>query len=79
MTERSFELVAPKPVVRGDVQRVVAVGAPLVEVLRRVLVDGRDPVACGDERFGLACRVYETPDGPAGSPTIEQLEAVIDA
>jgi len=44
-----------------------------------VLVDGRDPFASGDESFGLACRVYQTPDGPAGSPTIEQLEAVIDA
>jgi len=43
-----------------------------------VLVDGRDPFASGDEQFGLACRVYETPDGPAGSPTVEQLEAVID-
>jgi len=44
-----------------------------------VLVDGGDPFASGDESFGLACRVYQTPDGPAGSPTIEQLEAVIDA
>jgi len=44
-----------------------------------VLVDGRDPFASGDESFGLACRVYQTPDGPAGFPTIEQLEAVIDA
>lgn len=44
-----------------------------------VLVDGCDPFASGDERFGLTCRVYATPDGPAGSPTIEQLEAVIDA
>ena len=44
-----------------------------------ILVDGRDPFASGDEPFGLACRVYQTPDGPAGSPTIEQLEAVIDA
>jgi hypothetical protein len=44
-----------------------------------ILVDGRDPFASGDEPFGLACRVYQTPAGPAGSPTIEQLEAVIDA
>ncbi|MFP5579853.1 MAG: thioredoxin family protein [Acidimicrobiia bacterium] len=44
-----------------------------------ILVDGRDPFAAGDEPFGLACRVYQTPDGPAGSPTTEQLEAVIDA
>lgn len=44
-----------------------------------ILVDGEDPFASGDEPFGLACRVYQTPDGPAGSPTTEQLEAVIDA
>jgi len=44
-----------------------------------LLVDGEDPFASADEPFGLACRVYQTPDGPAGSPTIEQFEAVIDA
>ncbi len=44
-----------------------------------ILVDGEDPFASGDEPFGLACRVYQTPDGPAGSPTTEQLEAIIDA
>lgn len=42
-----------------------------------ILIDGEDPFAVGDEPFGLACRVYQTPDGPAGSPTVEQLEAVI--
>ncbi len=26
-----------------------------------------------DEPFGLSCRMYSTPDGPAGSPTIDQL------
>lgn len=44
-----------------------------------ILVDGHDPFASGAEPFGLACRVYQTPAGPAGSPTVEQLEAVIDA
>ena len=44
-----------------------------------VLIDGEDPFALGGEPFGLACRVYQTPDGPAGSPTSEQLEAVLDA
>jgi len=44
-----------------------------------ILVDGQDPFAAGDEPFGLACRVYQTPDGPAGAPTTEQLEAVLDA
>ena len=44
-----------------------------------ILVNGEDPFAAGDEPFGLACRVYQTPDGPAGSPTTEQFEAALDA
>lgn len=41
-----------------------------------ILIDGVDPFATGQETFGLACRLYQTPEGPAGSPTIEQIEAV---
>lgn len=45
-----------------------------------ILVDGEDPFAgSGDESFGLACRLYQTPGGPAGSPTAEQIEAILDA
>lgn len=44
-----------------------------------ILVDGVDPFATGQEPFGLACRLYQTAEGPAGSPTIEQIEAVINA
>ncbi|MDQ3709583.1 MAG: thioredoxin family protein [Actinomycetota bacterium] len=42
-----------------------------------VLVDGRDVFAVGHEPVGLSCRVYETPDGSAGAPTLEQLRAVL--
>jgi hypothetical protein len=42
-----------------------------------LLVDGRDPFAEGDEPAGLSCRMYQTPDGPAGSPTVDQLRAVL--
>lgn len=42
-----------------------------------VLVDGRDPFDEGDESVGLACRIYRTPDGPAGSPTLEQLRQIL--
>ena len=39
-----------------------------------ILVDGVDPFADeSDPVGGLSCRVYETPDGPAGSPTLDQL------
>lgn len=44
-----------------------------------VLVDGRDPFAQGDEPVGLSCRIYQTPHGPAGSPTLEQLREVLEA
>ena len=44
-----------------------------------ILVDGRDPFATGDEPSGLSCRIYQTPDGPAGSPTLAQLRSVLGA
>ena len=42
-----------------------------------VLVDGRDPFADTDSPVGLSCRVYRTEDGLAGSPTVDQLLAVL--
>lgn len=42
-----------------------------------ILIDGVDPFAVGDEPAGLSCRLYRTPDGPAGAPTVAQLEAVL--
>ena len=42
-----------------------------------ILVDGRDVFAAGGEPVGMSCRVYQTPDGPKGSPTVDQLRAVI--
>lgn len=44
-----------------------------------VLVDGRDPFADDDDPTGLSCRIYQTPDGPAGSPTTDQLRAALEA
>jgi hypothetical protein len=38
-----------------------------------ILIDGQDPFATGDEQVGLACRVYSTPHGLAGSPSVAQL------
>jgi hypothetical protein len=42
-----------------------------------VLIDGVDPFAEPDAPVGLACRVYQTPDGPAGSPTLDQLREAL--
>jgi hypothetical protein len=41
-----------------------------------LLIEGRDPFATPAARTGLACRVYSTPDGLAGSPTVAQLKEV---
>jgi len=43
-----------------------------------ILINDVDPFADPDDPVGLACRVYQTPAGPAGSPTLDQLrEALI--
>ena len=41
------------------------------------LINGVDPFAEPDDPVGLSCRVYQTPDGPAGSPTLDQLRNVL--
>lgn len=42
-----------------------------------ILVDGVDVFAEPDAGVGLSCRVYRTPDGLAGAPTVEQLRAAL--
>jgi hypothetical protein len=42
-----------------------------------IMVDGRDLFAGGDEPIGLSCRLYRTPDGPAGAPTVDMLRAAL--
>ncbi len=42
-----------------------------------ILIDGVDAFAPRDAPVGLSCRMYQTPDGPAGSPTLEQLRAAL--
>jgi hypothetical protein len=42
-----------------------------------ILVDGVDPFAGASMEASLSCRLFETPDGVDGTPTVEQLiEAV---
>ena len=50
-----------------EAERLGFVGSPTI------FIDGRDPFAVGGEQPALACRVFTTPDGRAGSPTLEQL------
>lgn len=42
-----------------------------------ILVDGVDVFAEPGARVGLSCRIYRTPDGPAGAPTLEQFRAAL--
>lgn len=42
-----------------------------------ILVDGVDVFAEPGDGVGLSCRVYRTPGGPAGVPTLEQLRTVL--
>lgn len=56
-----------------EAQRVRFRGSP------SILIDGIDAFAPGDAPVGLSCRVYLTPDGPAGSPTLNQLRDAVTA
>lgn len=78
--ERLTEITATRPDIMvtrhrvhtiDEAERVGFHGSP------SILIDGVDAFADGDAGIGLACRVYATPDGPAGAPTLEQLRAVI--
>ena len=42
-----------------------------------ILADGVDLFADTDAGVGLSCRVYQTPDGPAGAPTVAQLQTAL--
>jgi hypothetical protein len=45
-----------------------------------ILVDGRDPFPrTASSTGGLSCRLFATPEGPAGSPTVDQLRAALGA
>ena len=54
-----------------DAERLRFVGSPTI------LIDGRDPFGGPEDNFGMSCRVYPTPDGLAGSPTLDQLRAAL--
>lgn len=54
-----------------DAERLSFRGSPTV------LVDGVDPFAEPGDPVGLSCRVFRTPDGLRGAPTVEQLVAVL--
>lgn len=65
--EIAFDLVHEIVDTPEKAERTRFVGSPTV------LIDGRDPFAEPGAPVGLSCRIFTTPDGPAGTPTIEQL------
>jgi hypothetical protein len=42
-----------------------------------ILVNNGDPFAIHGAEPGLACRLYPTPDGLSGTPTVDQLLAAL--
>ncbi|WP_435060120.1 hypothetical protein [Streptomyces sp. bgisy060] len=44
-----------------------------------ILIDGHDPFAEPGAVPSLACRIYRTPNGPAGAPDIDQLSQALGA
>ncbi len=55
-----------------DAERLGFRGSPTV------LLDGRDPFASPEDPVGLACRVFRTPDGLRGAPTVAQLREALE-
>lgn len=65
-------LVLEKVSTEEEAQRRRFRGSPTV------LIDDRDPFADDhDAPVGLSCRLYVTPDGRRGAPTVDQLVAVL--
>ena len=65
--ELGFELKHRLVTTSAEAELLGFTGSPMIKV------DGVDPFATSRERVGFACRLYATPEGPAGSPTTEQL------
>jgi hypothetical protein len=42
-----------------------------------IVINGLDPFASGDEEPALACRVYASPAGLSGSPSVGQIIAAL--
>ncbi|MFJ3142732.1 thioredoxin family protein [Streptomyces halstedii] len=50
-----------------EAQAVRFPGSPTIHI------DGQDPFPAASNSYGLTCRVYSTPGGLAGVPTVDQL------
>ena len=62
---------------RTDVARDGAPVDPRFRGSPTILMDGRDPFPGAAPTLALSCRLYPTPDGLSGSPTVAQLRAAL--
>ena len=70
-SELRFRLSRREVTTPEEAERLGFRGSPTI------LVDGVDPFVGGQEPIGLSCRIYETPAGPAGCPTDQQLREAV--
>lgn len=56
---------------QDEAERLQFAGSPSIRL------NGNDPFASPASATGLSCRVYATPDGPSGSPTLDQLVSAL--
>ncbi len=71
--ELGFDLSHTRVETPEEAQRLSFRGSPTI------VVDGVDPFAADADGVGLSCRIYQTPQGPAGKPNLDQLRAVLGA
>ncbi|MEU0603376.1 hypothetical protein ABZ484_34895 [Streptomyces sp. NPDC006393] len=57
----------------AEAERTGFTGSPTI------LIDGRDPFAERGAVPSLACRIYRSPAGPAGAPSLDQLRRALEA
>lgn len=65
--EVAYELVNTQE----EAERLRFAGSPTI------LLDGADPFPAETQSFGLTCRVYRTEAANEGSPSVQQLVAVL--
>lgn len=70
-TEYDFTVTRQKVETIEDAERWQFGGSPTV------LVNGVDPFALPTDPYGLSCRIYQTPAGLAGAPTVGMLRAAL--
>lgn len=70
-SELGFRLSRRRIETPEEAERVGFRGSPTI------LVDGVDAFANEDQPIGFSCRIFDTPEGQAGSPSEEQLRRIL--